>query len=176
MNWKLPAIPQSAVQVLVIDRPGRLLVMHRSATVRSAPNVWSFPSGLHDIGEMQEDCARRELEEEYGLTDILGITRLGLYENIAGDANAAEQYHWNVSVFAALVPDVEAAVNREPDKHDRMEFVHAHAICDKEFYAEHPFHPSFERWIIPRSQRVFDMMRELAQKDAAACSLSKAQT
>ena len=62
-----PAIPRSVVQMVPVDLEGRLLVMHRSDKVRSAKNVWSFPSGLHDIGETQEQSVARELLEEYDL-------------------------------------------------------------------------------------------------------------
>jgi ADP-ribose pyrophosphatase YjhB (NUDIX family) len=146
MKWKMnkEPIPQHAVQVVPIDVLLRVLMMHRSEKVRSARNVWSFPSGLHDIGETMEACATRELEEEYGLKPI-AFCQLGTYENIGGDSDSDEQYHWVINVLGALVADCNAAVNKEPEKHDQMMVASLPAIANLNF-GTHPFHPSFQEW------------------------------
>lgn len=164
--WKEPCakfVPQSAVQVIPIDFDGRMLVMHRSPTVRSAPNVWSFPSGLHDIGETVIDCARRELYEEYGL-QLLDSGIAGVYENIAGDSGPGAQYHWVITVVVGLVPDVRVAANKEPDKHDQMLFIQRGNLGVPEFLQEHPFHRSFHNWITSTRWRVQDVYEHLLRK------------
>lgn len=141
--FKEPAVPRHAVQCLVVDRHGRLLVIHRSEKVRSAKNVWSFPSGLHDIGETLEVTMVRELHEEFALTPS-SFGYLGVYENIGGDPSLVEQYHWVISVFAVLVDDLGYVINREPDKHDQFHLVELAEIDT--LTKVYNFHSSFTTW------------------------------
>lgn len=154
--WKKPAVPRHVVQMLITDDYNRVLVMHRSNNVRSARNVWSIPTGEHEIGETIQETAKRELMEEYGLELIVGshIDCLFQYENIAGDADADEQYHWVITVYRVRVFDVRKAINREPDKHDKMEFVDLNVMLyDDKWKAEHTFHESLDRLLIPMLRR-----------------------
>jgi 8-oxo-dGTP pyrophosphatase MutT (NUDIX family) len=152
------AVPQTVAQCIVIDRQGKVLVMHRSDKVRSAPNVWSFPSGGQEFGEPIDDTAFRELNEEYGLS---GVAKefVGVYENVPGDG-----YHWVIFTFVVLVDDVTKAVNNEPDRHDKMEFVPADQIyvSVKDFVEAYPFHESFQVFLMGNHDRVFDAMRRLS--------------
>ena len=166
-KWKQPANPRTAVQMMAVDLEGNLLVMHRSKNVRSAANCWSFPSGLHDIGETQEATAVRELEEEYGLTGALSAKQLLTYENIAGDLNAEEQYHWVISLYVVVFPTVTVAQNKEPEKHDEMKFVHYSEIGFGKFFEAHQFHPSFHK-------AVFTVRSNLAQ-GISRCILAHTQ-
>lgn len=150
--WQSPAVPRTAVQMIPVDLEGRVLLMHRSDKVRSAKNVWSFPSGLHDIGETLFQTLERELWEEYQMAPF-GGSFIGVYENIAGDPEG-EQYHWVVLLFAALVPDVRLAVNREPDKHDQMKHVRGDEMLLDEFYEQHPFHKSFSDYAMQERRRI----------------------
>lgn len=140
IEWKEPAVPQHVIQMLIIDEDDKVLIMHRSNNVRSAKNVWSIPTGMHDIGETVDDCIARELYEEYGL-EAEGLLLLDQYENIAGDA-APPHYHWVISIYAVYVEDVTKAVNKEPDKHDEMKFVHIKDLGPT-FFENHQFHPSW---------------------------------
>lgn len=161
IRWKPPAgpAPLHVVQMIPIDERGEFLVMHRSDKVRSAPSVWSFPSGLHDIGEDVTTACKRELFEEYGL-EMIDHELIGVYENIAGDAPDREQYHWVIAMLMVLVSDVRTAVNREPDKHDQMLFLPFRELTRLEFYDEHRFHPSFDAWARSRKTRAM-MLRAI---------------
>lgn len=139
--WKAPAIPQHVGQMFVVDQNHRMLIMHRSDKVRSAKNVWSIPSGTHEVGEPIKSTLIRELSEEYGLIGVPGGI-IDQYENIAGDAEPPH-YHWVISLYPILVDDVTQAQNREPDKHDKMEFVYFNTISTL-WLANHPFHPSLD--------------------------------
>lgn len=155
-KWKEPALPRHVVQMLVMDKQQRVLMMHRSDRVRSAPNVWSIPSGEHDIGETMEEAINRELHEEYGFTDIEEIDEMFTYENIAGDTSE-EQYHWVITVFLVMVDDITVAVNREPEKHDKLEFVDLMTMLhNDEWKSQHIFHPSLDKVILTESRRYFD--------------------
>lgn len=139
--WKEPAVPRHVVQTIPVDESGDMLVMHRGANVRSAPNCWSFPSGLHDIGESAYNAAARELFEEYGLV-ANKLLPCGVYENIPGDG-----YHWVISLYAARVGNVRHAKNMEPDKHDDMHFIPAWRLLDPIFWVDYTFHISFHNWM-----------------------------
>jgi ADP-ribose pyrophosphatase YjhB (NUDIX family) len=142
--WKEPAVPRHVIQMLVIDMEDNILFLHRSNKVRSAKNVWSIPSGEHDIGETVHACACRELQEEYGLT-VIDSHILKQYENIAGDAEPPH-YHWVISIYKVIVDDVHKAVNKEPDKHDQMLIINADKL-DISFFDTHQFHPSLHELI-----------------------------
>ncbi len=143
-NWKYPVVPRHAIQMLVYDESEKLILMHRSNNVRSARNVWSIPTGLHDIGESIEQTIKRELIEECRLK----VTRYKLisqYENIAGDADAVKQYHWVLSVYAVQVEDVTKMVNVEPEKHDELKFIDLKELLDyNTFLRNYRFHDSFQ--------------------------------
>ena len=127
------------IQMFIVDRAGKLLIMHRSDKVRSAANVWSIPSGEHEIGETITFCACRELDEEYGL-DAECVVLLDQYENIAGDEPDREQFHWVISLYLVHVADVTKAINKEPEKHDKMEFIHYKFLTSPSFLQEYKFH------------------------------------
>ena len=50
----------------VVRRGGRILLAQRS--VPPGVGQWGFPGGLVELGETVHECARRELQEETGIT------------------------------------------------------------------------------------------------------------
>ena len=56
-------IIQCAASVLCVDGRGRVLLGRRSDN-----HLWGYAGGAAEIDERAEDCARRELQEEMGLT------------------------------------------------------------------------------------------------------------
>jgi len=116
--------------VIPVDPHERILVHKRGPNVRSAPNVWSFPSGLHEHGESLEDAARREIMEEFNLK-IEHLIQVGTYENQPGDG-----WHWVITLFIGSVENVEAYTNREPDKHPEVWTDHIGCILDKQFWSQ----------------------------------------
>jgi ADP-ribose pyrophosphatase YjhB (NUDIX family) len=69
--------PKVAVGV-VVDHEGRLVLVRRGHEPRMG--LWSFPSGYVDAGEVLEEAAAREVEEETGL--VVRIERLlGVYSS-----------------------------------------------------------------------------------------------
>jgi 8-oxo-dGTP diphosphatase len=55
------------VACALIERNGLLLAAQRSATM-SLPLKWEFPGGKLEAGESPEECLKRELVEEMGVT------------------------------------------------------------------------------------------------------------
>jgi ADP-ribose pyrophosphatase YjhB (NUDIX family) len=165
INWKMleGPVPYSVVQMIAVDHQQRMFLMHRSDKVRSAKNVWSFPSGLHDIGETIQQTAARELMEEFNLTPI-GMSHLGVYENIIESSPTEDSYHWVINVVGVLVEDCTVYVNREPDKHDKVELVRPLRAMDVEFFEKYPFHTSFMEWMAPRSIDVMFKLAEVARE------------
>lgn len=124
--------------------------MHRGPNVRSVPNTWSFPTGMHEIGESLYSCGRRELREELNLEAIRGVV-LGAYDNIPGDG-----YHWMIIVMLVLVESFDDMVNNEPDKHDILEIVSQYELTRDDFFVDYPFHPSFVEWFKGNFRRVLN--------------------
>lgn len=60
-----------AVHMLVEDRAGRIYLQRRAESKDVDPGLWDTSAAGHvDAGEDYEAAARRELEEELGLTDV----------------------------------------------------------------------------------------------------------
>ena len=68
---------RNSAYVLVRDDEGRVLLSRISAELPDLQGLWSMPGGGLDWGEHPVDAARRELEEETGITadigDVIGI-------------------------------------------------------------------------------------------------------
>ncbi|WP_433025806.1 NUDIX domain-containing protein [Actinomycetospora sp. CA-053990] len=58
---------------VIVDPEGRVVV------VRQRARTWSLPKGHVEAGEGVLDAARREIEEECGLTDLELVRELGSY-------------------------------------------------------------------------------------------------
>ena len=56
-------IIQCAASIICVDEQGRILMGRRSDN-----HMWGYSGGSIEIDECVEDCARRELKEEMGLT------------------------------------------------------------------------------------------------------------
>ena len=66
-----------AVHVFVFNKAGQLYLQRRSMAKDTAPGKWVSPcSGHVDSGEDYDKAARRELIEETGLRDPVGLERL----------------------------------------------------------------------------------------------------
>lgn len=70
---------------------GRVVVVHQHS------NSWSFPKGHVEEGESTLDAARREIEEETGITDLTLVKELGSYERYSiGKDGVGENVEWGL--------------------------------------------------------------------------------
>jgi len=83
---------------------------------RGGNGAWLFPKGTIEEGETDEQAARREIEEETGLTQLEHIDDLGIYEryaiNVDGTENTEKLKSIHMFLFAApmhsnLAPTLE---------------------------------------------------------------------
>lgn len=139
-------IPQHVLQMLVVDEQCRMLLFKRTGKTDSACDVWSMPSGRHEIGENIPRTLARELFEEFGLHGN-SYNLLGQYENIAGDDPSKKQYHWVITFFLVLVKDLEKLENKEPEKHSDVTFVHYRSLLDEDFFEKFTFHETLETFL-----------------------------
>lgn len=82
------------VAAAVVLEEGRLLLVSKHA----APNVFYLPGGKPEDGEPAEDCVRRELEEELGVTPAA----LEFLETVEAEA-ALERVAMRMDVYRAAL-------------------------------------------------------------------------
>ena len=62
---------------------------------------WALPGGAQELGETAEAAARRELQEETGLS-VGPLTLVAHVDSIHRDAGNRVRYHYTILDFAAL--------------------------------------------------------------------------
>ena len=93
-----PDYPRVGVGAVVLSR-GRVLLVRRGKP--PGEGRWSLPGGLVDLGETSVDAARREVEEECGITvRIAGLA--GVLDRVTRDAGGRVRYHWVLVDYLAF--------------------------------------------------------------------------
>ena len=82
------------VGVLVLDGAGRLLLQKRSDN-----GFWDYPAGSMELGESFEECARREVLEETGLT----CGKLEFFMDLSGKDSFYEYPNGDQTYAAAII-------------------------------------------------------------------------
>jgi ADP-ribose pyrophosphatase YjhB (NUDIX family) len=83
---------------IVVIKGDHVLLCRRG----KAPNIgsWTLPGGAQELGETCEDAARRELEEETGLT--VGELHFCAYvDTVRRDDDGRIRFHYTILDFAA---------------------------------------------------------------------------
>lgn len=109
------------VVAAILRRGDEVLLCHRSPSRRWYPNVWDFPGGHVEPGEVPEHALRRELLEEIGInvTQFAPEPVLRLTDK-EGD----------IELTVWLVTDWQGAVeNRQPDEHDSLAWFRAEELA-----------------------------------------------
>lgn len=67
------------VRIMVEDEQGRVLLQKRSKEVDTFPDCWDHSAAGHvDAGEDYEEAAKRELQEELGISGVI-LQKVALY-------------------------------------------------------------------------------------------------
>jgi len=97
MGREYPARPIVGIGIVVL-KPDAVLLVRRG----KAPSFghWALPGGGQELGETAEECARRELIEETGLT--VGALHLAAnVDSIHRDERGRIRFHYTIIDFAA---------------------------------------------------------------------------
>jgi 8-oxo-dGTP diphosphatase len=103
------SLPGAGCGAAIRDAHGRLLLIQRLKQPEAG--AWGLPGGKIDFGERAEDTARREIEEELGVT--IELTGLAC---IAETIDKGDGKHWVAPVYSARIVSGEPRV-MEPEKH-----------------------------------------------------------
>jgi 8-oxo-dGTP diphosphatase len=119
-GWTHYEDPKVAVAVLVA-RDGRLLLNRRAIT--PGLGKWSFPSGYVNRGEVLEEAAAREVEEETGLRVEIGDL-FGVYSEQGNPVVLVVYAAGRVEGEAAPVSEVSEVGWFTPDSLPELAFPH----------------------------------------------------
>lgn len=82
----------------VVQLNDRILLIRRAND--PGRGLWSIPGGLVEVGETLRDAAKREVEEETGVTVKIGDL-LDVIENIVCDESGRVKFHYILVDFKA---------------------------------------------------------------------------
>lgn len=107
-----------AALVVVRNVEGLYLILKRTSNDRSFPGTWCFPGGRIDGGEEPELAAKRELEEEAGISQssIVDFSFAGIRESVLPARNRT----YKIYIFMATVETSEVTLS---DEHENFVFV-----------------------------------------------------
>ncbi len=100
------------VVAVILLRPGQVLLCHRSPGREAYPDVWDFPGGHVEPGELPADALRREVAEELGaeLAEVDGNPVIHRVDPQAGlDLTVWTSRRWRGTI-----------ANRQPEEHDAI--------------------------------------------------------
>jgi len=133
-----PITPLLAADAIIelTDFPGRPIVLIERA---NPPYGWAIPGGFVDLGEIVEQAAVREAQEEVGL-DVRLIALLGIYSDPGRDSRG----HTVTAVYVAEAAGAPVAaddakncrlfnLNELPES---LAFDHAQVLADYKKYRE----------------------------------------
>ena len=107
-----------AVVVIPVERDGRVILIrqYRAALDRE---LWELPAGSVDSGELPEAAARRECEEEIGLTPQIVKRLRGLFPTPG---------YCDEEMIFFRVADLRSPPHDSPHKPDEDEDIHAQSF------------------------------------------------
>lgn len=73
---------------------------------------WSIPKGKPNLGESEEDTARRELQEETGITDVELMPDIAFHQEFDFEHEGIK-YHKTVKYFLGFVSNINTEIPEE---------------------------------------------------------------
>jgi 8-oxo-dGTP pyrophosphatase MutT (NUDIX family) len=79
------------------------------AIVKNRDEFWSLPKGHIEEGEGEEAAARREIQEETGLTELVFVRKLGSYDRYRGTVGGGDDMseHRTIQMFLFTTDEME---------------------------------------------------------------------
>lgn len=96
------------VSIVVINEEGKLLALKRSADRKWYPGKWDIVSGKIRDDETPEECFRREIFEELGISEFRYVKKIQMpytYEEDGGE--------WLVHSFLCKIDHSDIKLNEE---------------------------------------------------------------
>lgn len=109
---EIVGVDERRVVTGIVRRRGRILLLQRSNSVGSYRGQWAGVSGFIEEGEAPERAARRELEEE------LGISKARLARAIDPRSFRDGEVVWTVSAFLFDIGDAKVRTDWEHQAHE----------------------------------------------------------
>lgn len=113
-----PTISRRAGRVVLIDSPGRVLMLRGGDPCRPERGSWWFtPGGGADAGETTFEAARRELREETGQVDldwgVLVARRSAIFEFMGSIYRQEEDYYVAHTASSEVKPESLTDIERD---------------------------------------------------------------
>jgi mutator protein MutT len=100
----------------IVQYKGKILLIRRAN--EPGKGLWSIPGGLVELGETVRDAAKREVEEETGISVEIGDL-IDVIDNIIRDEKGAIKFHY------VLVDFLARPLSEEPIIHPSSEALDA---------------------------------------------------
>lgn len=101
-------VHRSAVRLLIIDEPGRLL-LHHYITVDTREEFWCTPGGALAEDETDEEAARRELLEEEGVDVDVSLDSAVWSRTHIFTIGDGREFHQRERYYVLRLPSFEPA-------------------------------------------------------------------
>ncbi len=125
---------------IVLNTKSEVLVVNQRG------NSWSLPKGHVDPGEEPVEAARREVQEETGVTDLRLVQILGSFGRYKiGQKEGEDKSEWKVMIFY-LFKTSQMNLQPQDDHHPEARWVHPDEV---ELLLTHPQDKAFYKSIRP---------------------------
>ena len=154
-------MPKTSAGLVMLDPDGRVLLVHPGGPyfTRRDTGVWSIPKGMSEPGEELLATARREFEEELGLTppDAADLYSLGRIRQSGGKTVTAWVFlgTWDPTLLRSNLFELEwpprSGTRRTFPEVDRAEFFDPVAARERIVPAQYPLVERALEWLSARS-------------------------
>ena len=102
------------VGAIILDKKGRALLAKRGEKAYNEKGKWSYPGGGLKFGETFEDCARREMREEFNIV-VEPVAQLESVNHLI----PKDKQHWVAIAFVCKIVKGKPKI-AEPEKEEKI--------------------------------------------------------